>query len=71
MGTQIEFPSFARPSTRLHTVTFNIRNHWCRYDISQDLAETLVRSAPSLRRVTVDGHRYEVRHRVDVVPCTI
>ncbi|EIW56873.1 uncharacterized protein TRAVEDRAFT_127248 [Trametes versicolor FP-101664 SS1] len=69
--TLIDFPSFARPSTRLHTVTFNIRNHWCRCDISQDLAETLVRSAPTLRRVTVDGHRYEVRHRVDVVLCTI
>ncbi|OJT11096.1 hypothetical protein TRAPUB_12380 [Trametes pubescens] len=54
-----EFPLFAEPLERLHTASFNIRHHWRRRDISQDLAEALICSAPSLRRVTVDGKRYE------------
>ncbi|KAI0632678.1 hypothetical protein C8Q77DRAFT_1058376 [Trametes polyzona] len=56
-----DFPSIAAPLVRLHTVVFTIRHIKRRMDISQEFAERIFRSAPSLRRVTVDEKRFEVR----------
>ncbi|KAI0351224.1 hypothetical protein OH77DRAFT_1487729 [Trametes cingulata] len=44
---------------RLHTVDLNIRNVRAPVRIRQDFAESLMRKGPSLRRLTVDGRRFE------------
>ncbi|KAI0364045.1 hypothetical protein BV20DRAFT_1039616 [Pilatotrama ljubarskyi] len=45
---------------RLHTAKFSIRNTRPCVRITQSLAESIIRSAASLRRLTVHGKRFEV-----------
>ncbi|KAH9856164.1 hypothetical protein C2E23DRAFT_882278 [Lenzites betulinus] len=54
-----EFPLLAGSLVHLQTVWFRIRNCKGPVVISQSSAEILMRSAPCLRRVTVDGTRFE------------
>ncbi|OSD03857.1 hypothetical protein PYCCODRAFT_1365235 [Trametes coccinea BRFM310] len=44
---------------RLHTASFNIRHRKHRLNISQEFAQTLIKSAPRLRRITIDGMSFE------------
>ncbi|KAI9061905.1 hypothetical protein FKP32DRAFT_1575048 [Trametes sanguinea] len=75
-----DFLTAAAGLQRLRTASFNIRHRKRRLDIPHDLAEKLMKSAPRLRRVTVDGKSFEVSnpptsHRENVpatsIPCRV
>ncbi|KAH9886922.1 hypothetical protein C8Q73DRAFT_748707 [Cubamyces lactineus] len=56
-----EFHSVAYSLQRLHTVHLRIRNRRRRAAASPAFIELLMETAPRLRRVTIDGERFEVR----------
>ncbi|KAI8992763.1 hypothetical protein BD414DRAFT_482144 [Trametes punicea] len=54
-----EVTSIVSTCPMLHTVKFHIRNCRRRVEISQEFAEQVVKSAPKLRRLAIDGKCFE------------
>ncbi|TFK88123.1 hypothetical protein K466DRAFT_489557 [Polyporus arcularius HHB13444] len=61
LDTLHDFPRYASELRRLHTVAFCVRNTKHRVARSLHFAKSFIHPQSTIRRLTVDGTRYEVR----------